>query len=190
MQETIVWEVVPKREPTVIRNCPKCGRHAVFESSGKFRVNANQSKLDIWLIYQCQKCKETWNMTLFTRIHPRAIDKELYEKFSSNDKSLAKFYAFDTVTHRNNKSCLNDGELMYEIKGASIKLEDLKRPVHISLLCEYPFGIRIDRILSCKLGVSRETVKKLINKELIQCDQEKNLNKAKLSKNILIKIIP
>lgn len=41
MQETIVWEVIPKNEPTVIKNCTKCGGHAVFESSGKFRVNAN-----------------------------------------------------------------------------------------------------------------------------------------------------
>jgi hypothetical protein len=122
MQEIIVWEVIPKSEPTVIKNCPKCGGHAFFENSNKFRVNANQSKLDVWLIYQCRKCKATWNMTLLTRVNQKAIDKELYKKFLNNDKELAKDYAFNVAMHRQNKSCLNYDDMVYEVKGENIEL--------------------------------------------------------------------
>ena len=188
MQETIVWEVIPKSEPTVIKNCPKCGGHAIFENSGKFRVNANQSKLDVWLIYQCRKCKATWNMTLLTRVNPREIDKELYKKFLDNDKELAKAYAFNVAMHMQNKSCLDYEEMAYEVKGNGIELENFEGELYIDLCCEYPFDIRVDKILSYKLGVSRETIKKLVKKGCIQYDEEKNIEKAKLRKSMIIKI--
>ena len=59
----IEWTIIPDTTPQVRRNCPKCGEKAHFINSEKFRVNANGSHIDIWLIYQCNQCKSTWNMT-------------------------------------------------------------------------------------------------------------------------------
>lgn len=188
MQETILWEVIPQNEPTVLKNCPKCNGHAIFENSGKFRVNANQSKLDVWLIYQCRKCKSTWNMTLLTRVSPKDIDETLYKKFLDNDRILARHYAFDISTHMQNKSMLNYDEISYEIIGESVDLENLKQIASIRLQCDYPFDIRVEKILREKLGISRARIKKLVEKNLIRCEEEKNIAKIKLRRNLILKI--
>jgi hypothetical protein len=49
--------VIPQGTPKVVKNCPKCGGGSHFINTKKFRVNANKKYLDIWLIYQCEKCK-------------------------------------------------------------------------------------------------------------------------------------
>lgn len=188
MQETILWEVIPKSEPIVIKNCPKCGGHAVFENSGKFRVNANQSKLDVWLIYQCRKCKATWNMTLLTRINPKEVNEVMYRKFLNNDRELAKAYAFDVDMHIRNKSSLNYDDMIYEVNGEDVKIADLKNTIYIKLDCKYPFDIRMDKILSYKLGISREAVKKLVKQGIIECDGDKDVRKAKLRSDMIIRI--
>jgi hypothetical protein len=77
------WELIPKDLPIVRRNCPKCNEKACYINSEKFRVNANKNSIDIWLIYQCEKCKSTWNMSIYERIKPYDINKYEYEKFLS-----------------------------------------------------------------------------------------------------------
>ena len=44
------------KECKIIRRCGGCGKKMVFECAGKFRVNANGRRLDVWLIYRCQRC--------------------------------------------------------------------------------------------------------------------------------------
>lgn len=190
MKETIVWEVIPQNEPTIIRNCPKCGGHAVFENSSKFRVNANQSRLDVWLIYTCRKCSTSWKRTLLTRVHPKEIDKEDYMKFLKNNKELARTYAFDTGSYSEDKANLNYDELVFEVKGKDISLEGLENTVCIELSCPYTLDIRLDKILSCKLGVSRETVKKFAQKGYIRYDKGRDIKKAKLKGSMVIEITP
>ena len=63
------WYIAPITLPSVNKNCPKCGHNARFVNTEKFRVNANKNRLDVWLIYQCNHCKSTWNMTIYE--HPR-----------------------------------------------------------------------------------------------------------------------
>jgi len=98
------WELVPENLPKVKRNCPKCNEKSHYICSEKFRVNANKNNLDIWLIYQCEKCKSTWNMTIYERIKPSEISKYEYEKFLSNDKKLAREYAFNLSIYSKNKA--------------------------------------------------------------------------------------
>ncbi len=42
----------------VYHRCGGCGKKQEFVNSGKFRVNANGNRVDVWLIYRCKKCKE------------------------------------------------------------------------------------------------------------------------------------
>ena len=46
-----------------------------FISTRRFRVNANKNKLDVWLIYQCKKCKHTLNIPIYERVSPQKIPK-------------------------------------------------------------------------------------------------------------------
>ena len=64
-------------------------------SPPKFRVNANKNKVDIWLIYQCARCRHTLNIPVYERINPGKLPRELYERFLENDRELATRYASD-----------------------------------------------------------------------------------------------
>lgn len=75
------WNMIPKSAPPVGRNCSGCGRKTGFMNSGNFRVNANGSRIDVWLIYRCEKCGTSWNMDIYSRTPLTAIDKGQYESF-------------------------------------------------------------------------------------------------------------
>ena len=188
--KNIKWEIVALTIPAVIRNCPKCGNNAVYRSSGKFRVNANKNKLDIWLIYQCEKCKSTWNMGIYERITPADIDLQQYELFLNNDIELAKEYGFDIAIHNKNKVKLDFKNVEYEIFGEDIDLikNDFteENKIILDIICQYPLDLRVDRVLSKKLGISREKVKKLYKDSVVIGENNKNLMKQKINNRIRI----
>ena len=82
-------------EYRIIYRCGRCRKKMPFFSTRKFRINANKNKLDIWLIYQCSKCRHTLNIPLFERISPQKIPSNLYALFLDNDEDLATKYASD-----------------------------------------------------------------------------------------------
>lgn len=86
-----------EKEYKIIHKCGRCGKKMIFVSTRRFRVNANKNKLDVWLIYQCQKCKHTLNIPICERVSPQKIPKELYEGFLANDEELAVRYGTDAA---------------------------------------------------------------------------------------------
>ena len=79
----------------VYHRCGGCGKKQEFLNSGKFRVNANGNRVDVWLIYRCKKCKHSWNLTIYERRNPSKISSEEYELFMENDFELANQYGND-----------------------------------------------------------------------------------------------
>ena len=73
----------------------RCGKKQEFLNSGKFRVNANGNRVDVWLIYRCKKCKHSWNLTIYERKKPAKIAPQEYELFMENDAELASQYGND-----------------------------------------------------------------------------------------------
>lgn len=100
----IEYEIVPKDSFSVIRNCSGCGRKTHFKNTGKFRVNANGNKLDIWLIYQCENCKHTFNLTVYERTKAISVPTEEYKRFLANDEMLAEAYGKNLSFFLKNKS--------------------------------------------------------------------------------------
>ena len=86
-----------EKELKIVHRCGRCGKKTVFASTGRFRVNANKNKLDVWLIYQCAKCRHTLNIPIYERVPPQKIPRELYEGFLSNDGELAEAYGSDAA---------------------------------------------------------------------------------------------
>ena len=187
MQSTYHWKVVPSGIPTIIKNCSKCGKNSVFESSGNFRINANQSRIDVWLIYQCRKCNSTWNMELLSRVHARSIDKETYHRYLQNDAPLATEYAFDIATHRRNKVSLCYDEINYHIIGDPVK--SFEGSIAISLQSDYPLELRLDKLLSQQFGIPRVTIKRLHEDGRISVSNSSDIKKVQLNRGgQLIKI--
>lgn len=79
----------------VYHRCGGCGKKQEFINSGKFRVNANGNRVDVWLIYRCRKCKHSWNLTIYERVKPSRIKPEDYGLFMENDYELALQYGND-----------------------------------------------------------------------------------------------
>ncbi len=184
--KTIEWEIVPQESPKIIRNCSKCGCKAHFINSGNFRVNANGNHIDVWLIYQCEKCKTTYNMTIYTRINPSKLERDEYEKYLANDYELAMQYGFDAQVLQKNKLEVDWEGVKYKVisKEFDKDIEKMnncttcKRQVRIRIKCKYPIKIRLDKIISEQFEVSRNKVKKLIEEGMIYSMQKENISKA------------
>ena len=76
----------------VYHRCGGCGKKQVFINSGKFRVNANGNRVDVWFIYRCKNCKHSWNLAIYERMRPSKIKKDDYELASKygNDIDFLK----------------------------------------------------------------------------------------------------
>lgn len=190
MQNTYKWEITPTSWPVVIRNCPKCGSSSEYECSGNFRVNANQNTIDVWLIYQCNKCNNTWNMEILSRTNVKSVNKDLYLKFLANDKELAKFYAFDISALRRNKVNISYEYIEYDIKGDALEYDALTTACQIDIICDLPFELRLDRLLVKQLGLSREKIRKLGDAGKITSTEGRSLTKIKLINNLRVFINP
>ncbi|WIV13518.1 DUF1062 domain-containing protein [Proteiniborus sp. MB09-C3] len=184
---TIEWEIVPETIPEVKRNCPKCGEKKNYISSEKFRVNANGPLIDIWLIYQCKKCKSTWNMAIHERTNIKEISKDKYEKFLSNDKELAMEYGFDMNIHNKNRTEIIWDSVKYHIISKELnragKMENEQQYI---IRCKYQLPIRVDRLLCEKLCISRSKVKDLYEKGAIYSQENSNILKLKIFDGMLI----
>ena len=132
--------------------------------------------------------ESTWNMEIESRIHAGTIDKELYSKYLQNDHKLAEQYAFDVSTHNRNKSELNYENVCYTIDGENVSLYPTSETVHIEFVCNVPMEIRVDKILSHKLGVSREIIKRMIREGSIIGEGVKDISKAKAKNGMIITI--
>lgn len=185
-----LWEILPLSSPAVLKNCPKCGGRSVYQCSGNFRVNANQNHIDVWLIYLCQKCKSTWNMEILSRRDKKSINKELYQKFLSNDPELARQYAFDICTHNRNKSTLDYGSLLYDISGDNFSPLELKEAVELEIICKYAVDVRLDVLLSRKLQVSREYIKRMTAQRKLWVEDLQASGKEKIKGSLRINILP
>jgi len=152
------YEIVPENTYEIIRNCGKCGVKTHFRSTGKFRVNANGNRIDVWLIYQCEKCKHTYNLPIFERINPKAIETQQYAKFLSNDEELA----FQMGTDRKlfeKYHCVIDGE------NVAYSLQKIGEVEGEKVIIHNPYGIkvRIEKLISQIWGLSRSQIKKLMS---------------------------
>lgn len=83
------------KEIKIIHKCGGCKKKQTFINTKRFRVNANGNRLDVWLIYQCKKCKHSLNIPIYERMVPHRIPEDLYEQFLNNDEELALKYGRD-----------------------------------------------------------------------------------------------
>lgn len=183
------WQLIPKNLPTIKRICPKCSKKTNYINTKKFRINANKNSLDVWLIYQCNKCKSTYNMTIYERINPLDIPKDEYEKFLANDENLAKEYSFDINFYSKNKAEAVFDDISYSVVKKEIKTSSYdNNETIINIVSKYPTNVRVDKLLSDNLGLTRSAIKKLYEKGYIYSNENNNLLRCKIKNNIRIHI--
>ncbi|MBB4826459.1 hypothetical protein HNO89_003719 [Sporosarcina luteola] len=185
LNHSYTYEIIAQETPYIKRNCNKCKTVREFYCSEKFRVNANQKIVDIWLIYNCIHCEGTWNYPILSRIHINKIDSLLIQKFMNNDQELVWKYAFQINELRKLCSSVST-EIRYEVRKE--KLDTLSNEVTIRLCYQYDFGLRIDKLVSDLFGVSRSEVNKLFQNGDISLKPNLTMN-SKVINNLLITVI-
>jgi hypothetical protein len=154
-----------------------------FVSSGRFRVNASRKALDIWLIYKCEKCETTWNLTIFSGISPHSLSPELLNGFLQNDSELSMHYAADTALIKQNGG--EPGLPEIEVSGESV---DTAETVRIELIAEQSSGYSAASIIRSKLGLSRSEFIRFCESGRLVCVSGQNLKKCKLAGTIILEI--
>jgi hypothetical protein len=158
-----VWLVTPVRAPHIYSICSRCDQRRAFESSKKFRVNAQKRRLDIWLIYKCTSCDNTLNIDVHARKSVASIDPDLLWAYTNNSPDVADRIGNDlprlwSLGHQTEDTPYT---LRVELKPATDQQQT------ITILATQPLCLRLDRLLAEGLNVSRAQVEKLINENRI-----------------------
>jgi hypothetical protein len=143
-----------------------------YRCSWKFRVNANGKRIDVWLIYRCVDCDNSWNFGILERCNRRDIAPALLQALESNDPLLARRHAFDIVALR---SRVGRVEEFSEVAVQKEMLGEILEPataLELQLGLEMPVSLRLDRLLACELGLSRSRLQALEEKRLLVVDRD------------------
>ena len=164
------WVIAPEIAPRPLINCNRCGTVKAYRCSDKFRVNANGKRIDVWLIYRCVDCDNSWNFGIFERCNRRDIEPALLAALESNDPALTRRHAFDVVTLR---SRVGRVEEFSDVAVHKHRLGDEgATALEIRLGLELPTPLRLDRLLAGELGISRSRLQALEEKRLLVVDPE------------------
>lgn len=162
------YEIIPDESFSIIRGCAGCGRKTHFVNTGKFRVNANGNRLDIWLVYQCENCKHTCNLAVYERQKVSSVPKEAYDRFLSNDEELAQQYGRDVSFFQKQRAQIDFGRMQY----TAVMRRDTPGilPETWILTIQNPCGIKIrpEKQIAMVTGLSASRVKRMIEEGSIE----------------------
>lgn len=163
------YEIVPDGSFTVTRNCSGCGRKSRFKNTGKFRVNANGSLIDVWLIYSCEDCGHTLNLTVYERRRASLIPAREYARFAENDGALAQELGRNLPLFKKNRAEVDFAELSCSyVKRAETNDENIPSGhAEICIRNPYLLKIRPEKQIAGAVGISVSRVRTLLEQEKI-----------------------
>ncbi|MGX5843458.1 DUF1062 domain-containing protein [Mesorhizobium sp. ArgA1] len=168
----IHWAIAPEIAPRPLINCSRCGTLKAYRCSDKFRVNANGKRIDVWLIYRCIDCDNSWNFGVFERCNRRDIEPTLLAALESNDPALARRHAFDVVALRSRVGRVEEFSDVVVHKQRLGDNGDSATALELRLGLELPTSLRLDRLLAGELGISRSRLQALEGKRLLVVDDQ------------------
>jgi hypothetical protein len=155
--EPVVWRITPLTTPRVHRHCPHCGDRR-FASTDRFRLNANKQRIDVWLIYRCETCEATWNLTVLSRTRQADIDPDLFERMTRNDAATARACAFDAelLSRAGARTAASERVHIDQTSGDLARARAVGARVRIDM--RHPCRLRLDQLLATRLGRSRSSL--------------------------------
>ena len=154
----VQWTIIPGSAPQLWLNCNRCRGTTRFRTSGKIRVNANGKRVDAWLIYKCTSCDSTWNRPVLERRHVSTIDPQLLSSLQANDPDLSRRLAFERVRRKLKVEHFDDATVRKEVLSASVYSP---RRLEIASVVPETTGLRVDRLLSTELRLSRSRIQNM-----------------------------
>lgn len=177
--KTTEYEIHPTEAYRIIRSCAGCGCKKSYQSTGCFRVNANGTLLDVWLIYQCEKCGHTYNLPVFERVNRTEIPMERYQRFLANDGQEALRVGLDKTLFKRAKAEIDWEAVEYEVcpcaGGAGREecpfVKSADGETEIVLHNPYELKLRADKILTEILSLSRTRVRQMMKDGSLEVPQ-------------------
>lgn len=162
--QKIEYKLVPTQSFAVIRNCSGCGRKTSYRNTGKFRVNANGSKIDVWLIYQCENCRHIFNLPIYERRKNTDIPASEYRRFLDNDAQLASEYGRNIQLFQKHKAEIDHRNVAYELIRLQGTADETVRENQLQITIQNPYGLKIrpEKLAAEILGQSASHIKRLI----------------------------
>ncbi len=191
MSTQYIWEVKAKNTPLLKKKCNHCNSER-FHCSDKFRLNAQKKNIDIWLIYRCVKCNNTYNMTVFSRIRTESISKEIFNKFSENNTGIAWEYAFSHELKRKNNVEADWESVEYEMVYDKLLVENLinmdDEMISFQMQFSFDFNLRISTVIRTCLGISSSKLNLLLDSDKVYFNGKPLQKKYKCKNGDTIKI--
>lgn len=179
---TTEYEIIPLGSYRIWHNCAGCGGKEYFRNTGSFRINANGSKIDVWLIYQCEKCRHTYNLTVYERTAQAKIGKEEYRLLLANDEGLAFRCGNDKMLFRKNRVqtdmelrdfTLRKKEGRKEVKeGEQIPGDQIPKECRIHITNPMELRVRTDKAAACLLQTSRSRIRQWVKEGKLEIIHE------------------
>lgn len=172
------YRMIPDSSFTVVRNCPGCGNKSHYINTKRFRVNANGNKLDIWLIYQCGKCRHTLNLSVYERRNVKRIPQEEYRGFLDNDEMLAEEYGRNFSFFQRNHAEIESDAISFHFTDVSGECKKNEEMIHYQqgdlIVIENPYGLKIrpEKQAAEALGASRSQIKKMMENDRLLLKQK------------------
>ena len=169
---SVRWTIAPAIAPRPLINCNRCGGLRPYQCSGKFRVNANGKRIDVWLIYRCTACENSWNFGIFERRNRRDIEPALLQGLESNDPALARRHAFDVVALRGRAGRVEEFPDVAVRKQVLVGRAEEATALELQLRVEMPTSLRLDRLLAGELGISRSRLQGWEERKRLKIDPD------------------
>lgn len=163
------YQIVPKQPFRIRHSCAGCGQKMSYCSTGNFRVNANKNLLDVWLIYQCPKCRHTYNLPIYERVKTSQIESETYQRFLQNDADTAFRCGLDKRFFDRSRVEIDWTCVSYELVAcgkpgdASEKGEaDAQNRVRLTIYNPFGLKVRAEKVAAELLQMTGSRVKRMI----------------------------
>jgi hypothetical protein len=183
-----LWVIRELRLPAIVKTCVSC-RSTRHYPTGKFRVNANGKLLDIWMLIRCEMCDRTSKIPVHERIYVQALERERLLKFQNNDPAMVRDLVMDGALAGKAAYQL-DWSGTWELK-TEMPPRELEReapvPLEVIIRFELPVPIRVDKLLTAGLGLSRSAVRSMVDSGHIRLPMAIN---AKAREDFTFSVIP
>ncbi|WP_243708895.1 DUF1062 domain-containing protein [Actinomadura sp. GC306] len=158
------WVVRRTRLPLLSLRCVDCPSQSATTGDGRFRVNANRSLLDVWLLVRCVSCGRTTKLTVHERLPVGSFDPAVLAGYHANDAELVASRLLDPLVARRNRFALDwSGAWRLDAPAwADAAWPDAAWPVRVGVVFADPVPVRPDRLIARGLGLSRkETLRRV-----------------------------
>lgn len=149
------WAVRRTRLPLLTLACVDCPSDRAGTGDGRFRVNANGTLLDVWLLVNCVACDRTAKLTVHDRVTVRSLPADRLAGYTANARALVADTLLDPSTARRNRFRL-DWDGCWELHAPPAPKSPW--PLRFEVAFDDPVPVRPERLIARGLGLSRSEV--------------------------------